>query len=75
MRGVMEFDDFNYAVHNPYVLIEDPKFAENYKLPSNQTFENINLASDRTLDDDLMDPKRRDTAGGSQLDGMGSTFS
>ena len=27
MRGVMEFDDYNYTVHNPYVLVEDPKFA------------------------------------------------
>ena len=27
MRGVMEFDDFNYAIHNPYVLVEDPKYA------------------------------------------------
>ncbi len=24
-RGVMEFDDFNYAMHNPYVLVENPK--------------------------------------------------
>jgi len=28
MRGVMEFDDYNYAVHNPYVLVEDPKHIE-----------------------------------------------
>lgn len=28
MRGVMEFDDYNYAYHNQYVLVEDPKFAE-----------------------------------------------
>lgn len=28
MRGIMEFDDYNYALHNPYVLIEDPKHAE-----------------------------------------------
>ena len=28
MRGVMEFDDYNYAIHNPYVLVEDPKYAE-----------------------------------------------
>ena len=27
MRGVMEFDDYNYAIHNPYVLVEDPKYA------------------------------------------------
>jgi len=27
MRGVMEFDDYNYTMHNPYVLVEDPKFA------------------------------------------------
>ena len=27
MRGVMEFDDYNYAVHNPYILVEDPKLA------------------------------------------------
>ena len=27
-RGVMEFDDYNYAAYNPYVLVEDPKFAE-----------------------------------------------
>ena len=27
MRGIMEFDDYNYAVHNPYVLVEDPKHA------------------------------------------------
>lgn len=32
MRGVMEFDDYNYAVHNPYVLVEDPKYAEEAKL-------------------------------------------
>ena len=31
MRGVMEFDDYNYAVHNPYVLVEDPKYAEDDK--------------------------------------------
>lgn len=29
MRGVMEFDDYNYTVHNPYVLVEDPKYADN----------------------------------------------
>ena len=28
MRGVMEFDDFNYTVHNPYIFVEDPKLAE-----------------------------------------------
>ena len=28
MRGVMEFDDYNYTIHNPYVLVEDPKYAE-----------------------------------------------
>ena len=28
MRGVMEFDDYNYTHHNPYVLVEDPKFAD-----------------------------------------------
>lgn len=28
MRGIMEFDDYNYSVHNPYVLVEDPKFVE-----------------------------------------------
>ena len=28
MRGVMEFDDYNYAVHNPYILVEDPKIVE-----------------------------------------------
>ena len=28
MRGVMEFDDYNYTVHNPYVLVEDPKYAD-----------------------------------------------
>ena len=33
MRGVMEFDDYNYAVHNPYVLVEDPKYAEDIKSP------------------------------------------
>ena len=27
-RGVMEFDDYNYTIHNKYVLVEDPKFAE-----------------------------------------------
>lgn len=27
-RGVMEFDDFNYTLHNPYVLVENPKYAE-----------------------------------------------
>ena len=32
MRGVMEFDDYNYAIHNPYVLVEDPKYAEEAKL-------------------------------------------
>ena len=31
MRGVMEFDDYNYAVHNPYVLVEDPKMVEDDK--------------------------------------------
>ena len=30
-RGVMEFDDYNYKLHNPYVLIENPKNAENDK--------------------------------------------
>ena len=33
MRGIMEFDDYNYAVHNPYVLVEDPKFADTKVLP------------------------------------------
>lgn len=28
MRGIMEFDDYNYSIHNPYVLIEDPKDIE-----------------------------------------------
>ena len=28
MRGIMEFDDYNYSLHNPYVLVEDPKFVE-----------------------------------------------
>lgn len=28
MRGVMEFDDFNYTLHNPYILIEDPRYAD-----------------------------------------------
>jgi len=28
MRGVMEFDDYNYAIHNPYVLVEDPRVIE-----------------------------------------------
>ena len=27
-RGVMEFDDYNYTLHNPYVLIENPKTVE-----------------------------------------------
>ena len=31
MRGVMEFDDYNYSVHNPYVLVEDPKYADDEK--------------------------------------------
>ena len=31
MRGVMEFDDYNYSVHNPYVLVEDPKYADDDK--------------------------------------------
>ena len=31
MRGVMEFDDYNYALHNPYVLVEDPKHADKEK--------------------------------------------
>ena len=76
MRGVMEFDDFNYAVHNPYVLVEDPNKTANYKSPTNQrTFDKINLASDRTLDDDLMEPKRDKGGGSEQLDGMGPTFS
>ena len=76
MRGVMEFDDFNYAAHNPYVLIEDPKYTENDKSPVNRAFEKINLASDRSEDDELLKPKRRDTGGGSgQLDEMVPTFS
>jgi len=32
MRGVMEFDDYNYACHNPYVLVEDPKYADDEKV-------------------------------------------
>ena len=28
MRGVMEFDDYNYAVHNPYILVEDPRYTD-----------------------------------------------
>lgn len=28
MRGVMEFDDYNYTVHNPYILVEDPRYVE-----------------------------------------------
>ena len=27
-RGVMEFDDYNYAAYNPHVLLEDPKITE-----------------------------------------------
>mmetsp|Transcript_15989 Transcript_15989/g.21708 ORF Transcript_15989/g.21708 Transcript_15989/m.21708 type:complete len:86 (+) Transcript_15989:913-1170(+) len=37
MRGVMEFDDYNYAVHNPYVLVEDPKFADNDQSQKNKS--------------------------------------
>lgn len=25
MRGIMNFDDFNYKAFNPYVLIEEPE--------------------------------------------------
>jgi hypothetical protein len=25
MRGIMSFDDYNYTVFNPYVLVGDPK--------------------------------------------------
>ena len=28
MRGVMEFDDYNYTLHNDFVLVEDPKHIE-----------------------------------------------
>jgi len=31
MRGVMEFDDYNYAMYNPFILVEDPKYAEDEK--------------------------------------------
>lgn len=31
MRGVMEFDDYNYAMYNPFILVEDPKYAEDDK--------------------------------------------
>ena len=41
MRGVMEFDDYNYDIHNPYVLVEDPKFAE---VPKNEAG-NVTAAS------------------------------
>ena len=41
MRGVMEFDDYNYTVHNPYVLVEDPKFLE--QEAKNKTASNSNI--------------------------------
>ena len=25
MRGVMEFDDYNYKLYNPYVLLKEPE--------------------------------------------------
>jgi len=28
MRGIMGFDDYNYTVYNPYVLVGDPKEME-----------------------------------------------
>ncbi len=41
-RGVMEFDDYNYTLHNPYVLVENPKYIEDEQakttaLPVKQT--------------------------------------
>ena len=34
-RGVMEFDDYNYTLHNPYVLVENPKYAEDEQAKTN----------------------------------------
>lgn len=45
-RGVMEFDDYNYRVHNPYVLVEDPKVVEYEK--SKQQAPTMGLGSDRS---------------------------
>lgn len=46
MRGIMEFDDYNYAIHNPYVLVEDPtKVGDGKTLPKSGSEESlINLS-------------------------------
>lgn len=49
MRGVMEFDDYNYAVHNPYVLVEDPKFAEEVPVGTSAITAKDDLVSSRSV--------------------------
>ena len=44
MRGAMEFDDYNYSIHNPYVLVEDPKDAEDH-LPKKDQQQRANIRS------------------------------
>jgi len=35
MRGIMNFDDYNYKSYNDYVLIEEPKHLVGKKKPTN----------------------------------------
>ena len=68
-RGVMEFDDYNYAVHNPYVLVEDPKEVDDEKTKPMK--EELALASQRSS-------VRVPPAGGAQTagqEGMEQAFS
>ena len=53
MRGVMEFDDYNYSIHNPYVLVEDPKFAE---VPKNDGKGNVGATSHANMTVTSMQP-------------------
>ena len=32
MRGIMEFDDYNYSQYNDYVLLEEPGVVERKRI-------------------------------------------
>jgi hypothetical protein len=32
MRGIMEFDDFNYKNYNEYILLEEPTVVERRRI-------------------------------------------
>jgi hypothetical protein len=48
MRGVMEFDDYNYKMHNQYVLVPDPTEAKDKQISSARSFKK-NLDKDALI--------------------------